>query len=160
MDQRAMEDQADTRPSAKERFEGGEPIRILHVEDDPAHAELVRRGFEQHRRASEIHHVDNGQAALDYLYRRGEFAEPESSPDPDVVLLDLRLPGMDGLEILERIRSDSAMKELPVVILTTSEAEHDKLKSYEHQINGYIVKPLDFESFGVLLDVIYLVLTK
>jgi CheY-like chemotaxis protein len=151
-----MESSSDNR----DRFDKGQPIRILHVEDDLAHAELVRRGFEEHRRPCEIQQVDNGLSALEYLHRQGEFADPDSSPTPDVVLLDLRLPGMDGLEILERIRSDERTAELPVVILTTSEAEHDKLNSYEHHINGYIVKPLDFESFSVLLDVIYLVLTE
>ena len=107
-----------SKSSARERFDSGKVIRILHVEDDPAHAELIRRGFAEHRLASEIHHVDNGQAALDYLQQKGEFSDPESSPTPDVVLLDLRLPGMDGLEILERIRAEEQTADLPVVILT------------------------------------------
>ena len=153
-----MEDEDEKRARAK--FDSGEPIRILHIEDDPAHAELVRRGFAEHRRACEIRHFDNGPSALDYLHRKGEHAGLETSPMPDVVLLDLRLPGMDGLEILERLRAAEETRDLPVVILTTSQAEGDKLKSYEQYISGYIVKPFDFDSFAVLLDVIYLVLTK
>lgn len=146
--------------SARVRFDSGEPMRVLHIEDDPAHAELIRRGFEEHRRASEIRHFDNGPEAIDYLLRRGAYADPESSPTPDVVLLDLRLPGMDGLEILEQLRAEEMTRDLPVVILTTSQAEDDKLKSYRQQINGYVVKPMDFKGFGALLDVIYLVLTE
>ena len=137
-----------------------EPLDILHVEDDPAHAELVRRGFENHRIANVIHHVSTGEQALDYLTRQGEYASPAKSPRPDVVLLDLRLPGIDGLSVLKEIRSNRDLEDLPVVILTTSEAERDKLRSYELHIDSYIVKPFDFDSFAVLLDVIYLVLPE
>ena len=138
------------------------PIRILHVEDDPAHADLVRFGFAEHRLANEIRHVDTGPRALDYLFRRGEFEDPASSPLPDVVLLDLRLPGIDGLEVLQEIRAaeDEALKNLPVVILTTSEADRDRLKAYESLISGYVVKPFGFDSFASVLDVIYLVLKR
>lgn len=134
---------------SKGKVARGETLVILHVEDDPAHAELVRRGFADHRIANRIHHVDTGEKALEYLAR---------STRPDVVLLDLRLPGIDGFEVLEEIRSREATADLPVVILTTSEAENDKLRSYEARINGYIAKPFDFDSFAVLLDVIFLVL--
>ncbi len=126
------------------------PLRILHVEDNEAHAELVRRGFQDHRISNHIDHAMTGEEALERL--RAAAGSPD--PLPDVVLLDLRLPGMDGLELLKAIRAMDELADLPVVILTTSEAEWDKLKAYEQHINGYIVKPFDFDSFAILLDVI------
>jgi chemotaxis family two-component system response regulator Rcp1 len=132
----------------------GVPVRILHVEDNEAHAELVRRGFEDHRIANEIEHVMTGEAALTRLE---ECLQTEGGL-PDVVLLDLRLPGIDGLEVLTAIRDTDGLESLPVVILTTSEAEWDRLKAYERHMNGYIVKPFDFDSFAVLLDVITLLM--
>ncbi len=133
------------------------PLRILHVEDNEAHAELVRRGFEDHRIANEIEHVTTGEEALKRL---GAAIAETGRGLPDVVLLDLRLPGIDGLEVLTAMRETPGLEELPVVILTTSNAEWDRLKAYERQINGYIVKPFDFDSFAVLLDVITLLLRK
>ena len=133
-----------------------ETLVILHVEDDPAHAELLREGFRGHRLAHEIHHVATGMAALDYLLRRDAYEDPAASPRPDVVLLDLRMPGMDGLEVLAEMRSHDDLAEMPVVVLTTSEAEGDRLESYRNQISAYIVKPMGFDSFAVLLDVIIL----
>ena len=130
------------------------PLRILHVEDNEAHAELVRRGFEDHRIANEIEHVMTGEEAL----RRLEECLETGECLPDVVLLDLRLPGIDGLEVLTEIRDTKGLESLPVVILTTSEAEWDRLKAYERHMNGYIVKPFDFDSFAVLLDVITLLM--
>lgn len=129
-------------------------LRILHVEDNEAHAELVRRGFEDHRVANEIDHVMNGEEALERL---SECLASEAGL-PDVVLLDLRLPGIDGLEVLQEIRDTDGLESLPVVVLTTSEAEWDRLKAYERHMNGYIVKPFDFDSFAVLLDVITLLM--
>ena len=137
-----------------EGFNEGQLLRILHVEDNEAHAELVRRGFEDHRIANLIEHVMTGEEALNRLKQcvqaGGEL--------PDVVLLDLRLPGIDGLEVLTAIRDAEGLEDLPVVILTTSEAEWDRLKAYERHMNGYIVKPFDFDSFAVLLDVITLLM--
>ncbi len=130
----------------------GEVLRILHVEDNEAHAELVRRGFEGHRIRSRIEHVMTGEEALGRL--EAQLAAGGEAGLPDVVLLDLRLPGMDGLEVLKAIRATAGLERLPVVILTTSEAEWDRLKAYERHMNGYIVKPFDFDSFAVLLDVI------
>ena len=132
----------------------GTVLRILHVEDNEAHAELVRRGFEDHRIDNQIEHVMTGEEAL------GRLKECLQTEDglPDVVLLDLRLPGIDGLEVLTAIRDTDGLEELPVVILTTSEAEWDRLKAYERHMNGYIVKPFDFDSFAVLLDVITLLM--
>ena len=132
----------------------GETLHILHVEDNEAHAELVRRGFEDHRISNEIEHVMTGEEAL----RRLEECLETEGGLPDVVLLDLRLPGIDGLEVLTEIRDTKGLESLPVVILTTSEAEWDRLKAYERHMNGYIVKPFDFDSFAVLLDVITLLM--
>ena len=133
----------------------GQTLRILHVEDNEAHAELVRRGFEDHRIDNEIEHVMTGEEAL---RRLEECVRDDGDALPDVVLLDLRLPGIDGLEVLTTIRDTDGLESLPVVILTTSEAEWDRLKAYERHMNGYIVKPFDFDSFAVLLDVITLLM--
>ena len=130
----------------------GEPFTILLVEDNPAHAELVLRSFEDHRVANSIIHLSDGESALDYLFRRGPFADPQESPRPHVILLDLRLPRMDGLEVLKNIRASDDLHTLPVVILTTSEAERDVAKAYEQHTNSYIVKPLDFEGFTALME--------
>lgn len=125
---------------------------ILLVEDNPDHAELVMRSFEDHRVANQIHHLTDGEAALDYLLRRGTYADPEKSPRPHVVLLDLRLPKVDGLKVLEQIRASEGLEKIPVVILTTSHAEMDVGKAYEHHANSYLVKPLDFDKFTKLMD--------
>ena len=143
-----------------EEQEQSAPLIILHVEDDLAHAELLREGFRGHRLAHEIYHVTTGHKAMDYLLRRGEYGDPATSPRPDVVLLDLRLPGMDGLEVLSEMRSHEALAEMPVVVLTTSEADNDRMESYRNQISAYIVKPMGFDSFAVLLDVIALAIQK
>ena len=136
------------------------PLVILHVEDDPAHAELLREGFRGHRLPHEIHHVATGTQALDYLLGRDGYADPAASPRPDVVLLDLRLPGMDGLEVLAEMRAHEALAEIPVVVLTTSEADGDRLETYRNRISAYIVKPMGFDSFAVLLDVISLAIKR
>ena len=134
----------------------GTPLRLLHVEDNEAHAELVRRGFEDHRIANQIEHVTTGEEALSRL----QPCARTPAALPDVVLLDLRLPGIDGLEVLTAIRDTAGLESLPVVVLTTSEAEWDRLKAYERHMNGYIVKPFDFDSFAVLLDVISLLMRE
>ena len=109
----------------------GEPVVILLVEDDPAHAEIVNRNLEGFRVANRLIHVDDGQKALDYLYRQGEFAEPETSPRPGMILLDLRLPKVDGLEVLEIVKSDPDLCQIPVVVLTTSAEEADMMRAYK-----------------------------
>jgi len=130
----------------------GEPLTILFVEDNPDHAELVMRSLEEHRVINQIHHLSDGEAALDYLFRRGGYADPAASPRPHVVLLDLRLPKVDGLEILKAIRSSEELRTMPVVILTTSHAELDVSRAYEYHANSYLVKPLDFEKFTKMMD--------
>lgn len=125
----------------------GECVNILLVEDNLDHAELIRRSFETHRVANNIHHVSDGEAALDYLFSCGPYSDRARNPRPHVILLDLRLPKVDGLEVLRQIRSTDELKTIPVVVLTTSKAEQDVAKAYGEHANSYLVKPVDFEGF-------------
>ena len=135
-----------------ERKINGEPVTVLLVEDNEAHAELVIRSFEDHRIANRIHHVSDGEEALDYLFRRGAYADPAKSPTPHMVLLDLRLPKIDGLEVLKEIKSVKELEKIPTVIFTTSSAEVDVAKAYGYHANSYLVKPINFEKFNQLMD--------
>ena len=132
----------------------GEAIVILLVEDDPAHAEIVTRNFKASRIVNQMYHVSDGQEALDYLYRREGYIQPDMSPRPGLVLLDLRLPKVDGLEVLKIIKNDPDLKNIPVVILTTSDAETDIARAYDSSANSYLVKPVDFQQFSKLLETI------
>jgi CheY-like chemotaxis protein len=129
----------------------GEPITILLVEDEPAHAEIVRRNFENFRIANTLKHVSDGEAALDYLYRNNAFSDPASSPRPGLILLDLRLPKVDGLQVLKTIKTDPALNNIPVVVLSTSASEADIAMAYTNNANSYLVKPVDFTQFSELL---------
>ena len=126
-------------------------FEILLVEDNPDHAELVIRSFEDHPMANRIHHLSDGQAAIDYLFQQGPFDDTERCPRPQLVLLDLRLPKRDGLDVLEQIRGNPDFDRIPVVLLTTSSAESDIEKAYEHHANSYLVKPHDFKTFTRLM---------
>jgi len=130
----------------------GEPIVILVVEDDPSHVEIIRRNFEASRLANRLLSVEDGQAALDYLNREGKYNDADKFPIPNLILLDLRLPLVDGLDVLKIIKSDSKLNKIPVVILTTSSAETDMVKSYESHANSYLVKPVDFTQFSKLME--------
>lgn len=129
----------------------GEPLVILLVEDNLDHAELVKRNLERASVANRLIHVEDGEAALNYLFGRGEFASPGSHPRPNLVLLDLRLPKVQGLDVLKEIKSDPSLRQMPVVILTTSDAERDIALAYEYHANSYVTKPVDFSTFGKLL---------
>ncbi|HRD65945.1 MAG TPA: response regulator [Candidatus Competibacter sp.] len=129
-----------------------EPMVVLLVEDEPAHAEIVRRNFVDFCPANRLVHVADGQAALDYLFRRAQYRDPERSPRPALVLLDLRLPKVDGLEVLRTIKTDPMLCRIPVVILTTSAAETDVAKAYDSHANSYLVKPVDFPRFVALME--------
>ena len=129
----------------------GEALTILLVEDNPDHAELAMRNLEESMLANRIFHVEDGEQALDFLYRRGRYSDPASCPRPHLVLLDLRLPKVDGMEGLKKVKSDPVLKSIPVVVLTTSLAERDLAMAYEHYANSYLTKPVDFESFSHLL---------
>lgn len=130
----------------------GEPINVLLVEDDPAHAEIVRRNFEAFRIANCLKHVWDGEEALDYLFHRGKFSDRSESPRPGVILLDLRLPKIDGLQVLKIVKEDPELRRIPVVILTTSAAEADKIKAYDNYASSYLVKPVDYEQFVSLMQ--------
>lgn len=130
----------------------GEPLIILFIEDDPAHAEITIRNFKKNRISNKVIHLWDGQQALDYLFRQGEYSDPEKSPMPHLILMDLRLPKVDGLEVLEKIRSNKLLKCIPTVILTTSEAELDITRAYDYNVNSYLVKPLDFNKFSNLIE--------
>ena len=130
----------------------GEPVSVLLVEDNISHAELVILSFEEHRIANRIYHVSDGEEALDYLFRRGDYADPAKSPKPHVILLDLRLPKIDGLEVLKEIKTTTELEKIPTVVFTTSSAAMDVAKAYEYHANSYLIKPVDFEKFNQLMD--------
>jgi len=130
----------------------GEPLTILLVEDNPSHAEIVKRCLENHRVANRIIHIEDGQAALDYLYQRGAYSDPATYRKPHVILLDLRLPKVDGVEILRQIKLEESLKDIPVVVLSSSQAEEDITKSYDFRANSYLVKPVDFEKFESMME--------
>lgn len=130
----------------------GTPVTILLVEDDEAHAEIIRRNLGDARVANRIIHVRDGQAALDYLLHEGAFAPPAAVVRPDLVLLDLRIPKVDGLEVLRRIKSHDSLHAIPAVVLTTSKAERDVVSAYDHGAGSYLVKPVDFEQFRKLME--------
>jgi CheY-like chemotaxis protein len=130
----------------------GEPIVVLLVEDEPAHAEIVRRNLSGFRMANRLIHVSDGQAALDYLNQVGEFSDAALHPRPNLVLLDLRLPKVDGLEVLKIIKTSPHLNHIPVVVLTTSKTETDMVSAYEFHANSYLVKPVDHIQFQGLMD--------
>jgi len=121
----------------------GRHLNILLVEDNPDHAELVRRSFEVFPGASSLHHVEDGEAALDYLSGKGSYADRARFPAPDLVLLDLRLPRVDGMEVLRHVKTHPRLRSTPVVVLTTSDAERDVAMAYEHHANGFMTKPVN-----------------
>lgn len=124
---------------------------ILLVEDNEDHAEIVMRSFKAHQMAPPIHHVTDGETALDYLLRRGKYCDPEQSPRPSLILLDLRLPKVDGLEVLKEIKQTDELRGIPVVILTSSQAGNDVKMACDYHANSYVVKPLEFGKFTDLV---------
>jgi len=130
----------------------GEPIAILLVEDEPAHAEIVRRNLRNARVENKLFWVKDGQAALDFLRHEGAYSDPATAPAPGLILLDLRLPKVDGIEVLSAVKADPAFSSIPVVVMTTSSAETDIARAYRHHANSYVVKPLDLTQFTALLD--------
>ena len=120
--------------------------RILMVEDDSKDVELTLTALEEYNLANEVVVTRNGEQALDYLYCRGEY-KTRSTGNPAVMLLDLKLPKVDGLEVLKQIKSDGELRMIPVVVLTSSKEEKDMVASYKLGVNAYVVKPVDFHEF-------------
>jgi two-component system response regulator len=127
-------------------------VLVMLIEDNLDHAELVMRTLAEHQVVNQIRHFTEGQSALDYLFRREEYTDPLTSPRPNLILLDLRLPRVDGLEILKEIKDSDELRCIPVVVLTTSEAERDIARAYLNHANSYLVKPVGFEEFNKLME--------
>jgi len=125
---------------------------ILLVEDNDDHAELVMRQMSDHRIANKVTRLVDGQEALEYLFRKGKFEDPETSPRPHVIFLDLRLPKVDGLEVLKSLKESDELRNIPVVVLTTSDRESDVAKAYLNHTNSYVVKPVDYQKFCDLMN--------
>jgi len=119
-------------------------IDVLLVEDDPGDALMIRESFEHHEITHALHHVTDGVDAMRFLRREDEFA---GRPRPDLILLDLNLPRMDGREVLREVKGDPTLRAIPIIVLTTSEADEDILRSYELHANAYVTKPVDFDEF-------------
>ena len=122
-------------------------VEILLVEDNPNDAELTLRALRKHNLANRVVHVIDGKEALDFVFARGEYSDRTIEIGPRVVFLDLKLPKVDGLEVLRALKGDSRTKAIPVVVLTSSTEENDIVESYQLGVNSYIVKPVDFDKF-------------
>jgi chemotaxis family two-component system response regulator Rcp1 len=125
-------------------FSDWRPIEILLVEDNPGDVELTREALETAKVANRLHVVDDGADAVDFLFRKGKFAD---APRPDIILLDLNLPKKDGRQVLSEIKTDANLSQIPVVVLTTSQAEEDIIRAYQLHANCYVTKPVDFNQF-------------
>jgi CheY-like chemotaxis protein len=127
------------------------PIEILLVEDNPGDVELTREALEAAKVSNRLHVVDDGADAVDFLFQRGRFAD---APRPDIILLDLNLPKKDGRQVLSEIKACSNLAQIPVVVLTTSQAEEDILRAYQLHANCYVAKPVDFHQFLHIISTI------
>jgi CheY-like chemotaxis protein len=120
------------------------PVDVLLVEDDPGDTLMIREAFEHHEITHQLHHVADGVEAMAFLRQEDGYA---GSPRPDLILLDLNLPRMDGRQVLEQVKGDPHLRAIPIVVLTTSDADEDILHSYELHANAYVTKPVDFDRF-------------
>lgn len=121
------------------------PVTILMADDDPDDRQMTREAFEESRLANDLRFVEDGEELLDYLHRRGKYADPATSPRPSIILLDLNMPRKDGREALKEIRSDPNLKTIRVIVMTTSKAEEDIVRSYNLSAASYITKPVTFQ---------------
>ncbi|HYP23763.1 MAG TPA: response regulator [Actinomycetota bacterium] len=129
-------------------------VQILLVEDNPSDLALALHAFKKHNLTNGVHVARDGEQALEYLFKSGEHAGRESATDPQVILLDLKLPKVEGLEVLRAIKADERTRDIPVVVLTSSAAERDIVETYSLGVNSYIVKPVDFDQFSEAVRVI------
>jgi CheY-like chemotaxis protein len=128
----------------------GRPITILYADDDPEDRMLVMDAWKESRVANDLHVVEDGEQLMDYLYRRNGYTSLTDSPFPGMILLDLNMPRKDGREALKEIKADPTLRRIPIVVLTTSQAEEDIFRAYDLGVNSFIVKPVTFKS---LVDV-------
>lgn len=135
-------------------IEGRKPIDILLAEDDEDDYLLIADALKESRLANKIYWVKDGEELMDYLHRRGDYSNPESSPSPGIILLDLNMPRKDGREALREIKSAPGLRRIPIIILTTSQAEEDILRSYDLGVNSFIRKPVRFEDFIEMIQVL------
>ena len=140
-----------TAPAGQE-IPASEPVRILLVEDNDAHTKLALRAFREDRLSNPVYCVRDGEEALDYLFHNGKYTDPAVSPRPDLVLLDLKLPKIDGAEVLRRIKADKNLRSVPVVVLTSSLADQDMAETYALGADSYLSKPIDFEKFHKMVQ--------
>jgi CheY-like chemotaxis protein len=132
----------------------GEPIVILVADDDADDRILIKEALEENRLANDLHFVVDGEQLIDYLYHRGEFANREDVPRPGLILLDLNMPKKDGREALREIKADPDLRQIPIVVLTTSKAEEDIYRSYDLGVNSFISKPVTFESLIEMMKIL------
>ena len=129
---------------------------ILMAEDDEHDIVATKRAWKKHHIANPLYIVKDGEECLDFLHQRGKYSEPGTAPRPGIVMLDIKMPKMDGLAVLKQIREDDELRHLPVIILTTSKAEEDRIRGYDLGVNAYIVKPVGFDSFSEAVKTISL----
>lgn len=128
------------------------PITILMADDDEDDRLMTKEALEESRVANDIRFVTDGEELLDYLYRRGEYSDPEKSPRPGLILLDLNMPKKDGREALREIKADPDLRQIPVVVLTTSKDEEDIIRTYDLGVNSFITKPVSFEGLVFVIN--------
>lgn len=133
---------------------GAKPITILYADDDEDDRLLVEDALAESRLRNDLRMVEDGEQLLDYLHRRGAYADPEQSPRPGLILLDLNMPRLDGREALTAIKSDPDLRRIPIVVLTTSKAEEDILRSYDLGVNSFITKPVTFDALVELMKIL------
>ncbi len=129
-------------------------ITILCAEDDPEDRMLIEDAMEDSRLVNDLHFVEDGEQLMDYLYRRGKYAELNNVPLPGLILLDLNMPKKDGREALEEIKADPDLRRIPIVVLTTSKAEEDILRTYDMGVSGFVVKPVTFETLVTIMKTV------
>ena len=132
----------------------GNMITILLADDDPDDRQLTRDAFGENRLANDLHCVEDGEELMDYLRRRGRYSDLNGEPLPGLILLDLNMPRKDGREALKEIKEDPILRRIPIVVLTTSKAEEDILRSYDLGVNSYVTKPVTFKSLVELIKVL------
>lgn len=124
-----------------------EEVEILLVEDNPRDAELTLRALRKNHLANRVVHLPDGEAALDFLFARGAWSERDPENHPRVIFLDLKLPKVDGIEVLRAVKGDPRTRVIPVVVVTSSAEERDRVESYQLGVNSYVTKPIEFEAF-------------